>query len=107
MIDRAKEAGIPVAALVGAKEHATRQVNAGVDVLIAQGTEAGGHRGEVGTMVLVPEVIEAICPIREAQVLAAGGIVTGRQTAAAVALGAAGVWTGAVWLTTHEAETAP
>lgn len=58
-------------------------------------------------MVLVPEVIEAICPIREVQVLAAGEIVTGRQMTAAVALGAAGVWTGAVWLTTHEAETAP
>lgn len=107
MIDRAKEAGVPVAALVGAKEHAIRQVQAGVDVLIAQGTEAGGHCGEVSTMVLVPEVVEAIKPIREVPVLAAGGIVTGRQMAAAVALGAAGVWTGSVWLTTPEAETAP
>jgi NAD(P)H-dependent flavin oxidoreductase YrpB (nitropropane dioxygenase family) len=107
MIDRAKEAGIPVAALVGAKEHAIRQVNAGVDILIAQGTEAGGHCGEVTTMVLVPEVIEAIKPIREVPVLAAGGIVTGRQMAAAVALGAAGAWTGSVWLTTPEGETAP
>ena len=107
MIDRAKEAGIPIAALVGAKEHAIRQVNAGVDVLIAQGTEAGGHCGEVTTMVLIPEVVEAIKPIREVPVLAAGGIVTGRQMAAAVALGAAGAWTGSVWLTTPEAETAP
>ncbi|MGO4203147.1 nitronate monooxygenase [Rhodococcus sp. TAF43] len=107
MIDRAKEAGIPVAALVGAKEHAIRQVKAGVDILIAQGTEAGGHCGEVTTMVLIPEVIEAIKPIREVPVLAAGGIVTGRQMAAAVALGAAGAWTGSVWLTTPEAETAP
>ncbi|MFI7166297.1 NAD(P)H-dependent flavin oxidoreductase [Rhodococcus erythropolis] len=107
MIDRAKEAGIPVAALVGAKEHAVRQVNAGVDILIAQGTEAGGHCGEVTTMVLIPEVIEAIRPIREVPVLAAGGIVTGRQMAAAIALGAAGAWTGSVWLTTPEAETAP
>lgn len=107
MIDRAHEAGIPVAALVGAKEHAIRQVNAGVDVLVAQGTEAGGHCGEVTTMVLIPEVIEAIRPIREVPVLAAGGIVTGRQMAAAIALGAAGMWTGSVWLTTHEAETAP
>lgn len=107
MIDRAKQAGIPIAALVGAKEHAIRQVNAGIDVLIAQGTEAGGHCGEVATMVLVPEVIEAIKPIREVPVLAAGGIVTGRQMAAAIALGAAGVWTGSVWLTTPEAETAP
>lgn len=107
MIDRAKQAGIPVAALVGAKEHALRQVRAGVDVLIAQGTEAGGHCGEVSTMVLVPEVVEAIRPVREVPVLAAGGIVTGRQMAAAVALGAAGAWTGSVWLTTPEAETAP
>ena len=107
MIDRAKEAGIPVAALVGAKEHAIRQVKAGIDVLIAQGTEAGGHCGEVTTLVLIPEIIEAIKSIREVPVLAAGGIVTGRQMAAAVALGAAGAWTGSVWLTTPEAETAP
>ncbi len=107
MIERARAAGVPVAALVGAKEHAIRQVRAGVDILVAQGTEAGGHCGEVTTMVLIPEVIEAIAPIREVPVLAAGGIVTGRQMAAAIALGAAGVWTGSVWLTTEEAETAP
>ena len=107
MIDRAKAAGVPIAALVGAKEHAIKQVRAGVDIIIAQGTEAGGHCGEVTTMVLVPEVIEAIRPIREVPVLAAGGIVTGRQMAAAIALGAAGAWTGSVWLTTEEAETAP
>ncbi|MCX4098597.1 nitronate monooxygenase [Nocardia sp. alder85J] len=107
MIDRAKQAGIPVAALVGAKEHALRQVRAGVDILVAQGTEAGGHCGEVTTMVLIPEVVEAIKSVREVPVLAAGGIVTGRQMAAAVALGAAGAWTGSVWLTTPEAETAP
>jgi NAD(P)H-dependent flavin oxidoreductase YrpB (nitropropane dioxygenase family) len=107
MIDRARAAGVPVAALVGAKEHAVRQVRAGVDVIVAQGTEAGGHTGEVSTLVLVPEVIEAIAPIRPVPVLAAGGIVTGRQIAAAIALGAAGAWTGSVWLTTEEAETAP
>lgn len=107
MIDRAKAEGVPVAALVGAKEHAVKQVQAGVDVLVAQGTEAGGHCGEVTTMVLVPEVIEAIRPLRDVPVLAAGGIVTGRQVAASVALGAAGAWTGSVWLTTEEAETAP
>jgi NAD(P)H-dependent flavin oxidoreductase YrpB (nitropropane dioxygenase family) len=107
MTGRAKAAGIPVAALVGAKEHAVRQVRAGVDIIVAQGTEAGGHTGEVTTMVLVPEVIEAIAPIRDVPVLAAGGIVTGRQMAAAIALGAAGAWTGSVWLTTEEAETAP
>jgi NAD(P)H-dependent flavin oxidoreductase YrpB (nitropropane dioxygenase family) len=107
MIDRARRAGVPIAALVGAREHAIRQVRAGVDILVAAGTEAGGHCGEVTTMVLVPEVIEAIRPIREVPVLAAGGIVTGRQIAAAIALGAAGAWTGSVWLTTEEAETAP
>lgn len=105
MIDRAKAEGVPIGALVGAKEHAVKQVAAGVDVLIAQGTEAGGHCGEVSTLVLVPEVIEAIGGA--VPVLAAGGIVTGRQMAAAVALGAAGAWTGSVWLTTPEAETAP
>jgi NAD(P)H-dependent flavin oxidoreductase YrpB (nitropropane dioxygenase family) len=107
MIDRAHAAGVPVAALVGAKEHAVKQVNAGVDLVVAQGTEAGGHCGEVTTLVLVPEVVEAVSKIRDVPVLAAGGIVTGRQMAAAIALGAAGVWTGSVWLTTREAETAP
>jgi len=107
MIDAARAAGVPIAALVGAREHAIRQVNAGVDILVAAGTEAGGHCGEVTTMVLVPEVIDAIKPVRQVPVLAAGGIVTGRQMAAAIALGADGVWTGSVWLTTEEAETAP
>ena len=105
MIEAGAGSDVPVAALVGAKEHAVKQVNAGVDVLIAQGTEAGGHTGEVSTLVLVPEVIEAVGP--DVPVLAAGGIVTGRQMAACVAMGAAGAWTGSVWLTTEEAETAP
>ncbi|MFZ4372249.1 MAG: NAD(P)H-dependent flavin oxidoreductase [Mycobacterium sp.] len=110
MIEAGKERGIPVAALVGAKEHAIKQVHAGVDLIVAQGTEAGGHCGEVSTLVLIPEVLEAIADIpggRDIPVLAAGGIVTGRQMAATVALGAAGAWTGSVWLTTEEAETAP
>jgi NAD(P)H-dependent flavin oxidoreductase YrpB (nitropropane dioxygenase family) len=110
MIEAGKERGIPVAALVGAKEHAIKQVHAGVDLIVAQGTEAGGHCGEVSTLVLIPEVLEAIADIpggSDIPVLAAGGIVTGRQMAAAVALGAAGAWTGSVWLTTEEAETAP
>jgi NAD(P)H-dependent flavin oxidoreductase YrpB (nitropropane dioxygenase family) len=108
MIDAGKEHGVPVAALVGAKEHAIKQVNAGVDLIVAQGTEAGGHCGEVTTMVLIPEVLDAVAAIgSQVPVLAAGGIVTGRQMAAAVAMGAAGAWTGSVWLTTEEAETAP
>jgi NAD(P)H-dependent flavin oxidoreductase YrpB (nitropropane dioxygenase family) len=105
MIEMGKTHGVPVAALVGAKEHALRQAAAGVDILVAQGTEAGGHCGEVSTMVLVPEVIKAVKPIRDVPVLAAGGIMTGRQMAACMAMGAAGVWTGSVWLATAEAET--
>lgn len=108
MIDAGRERGIPVAALVGAKEHAVKQVAAGVDLIVAQGTEAGGHCGEVSTLVLIPEVLEALDAVgSDIPVLAAGGIVTGRQMAAAVAMGAAGAWTGSVWLTTEEAETAP
>lgn len=108
MIEAGKERGVPVAALVGAKEHAVKQAAAGVDLIVAQGTEAGGHCGEVTTLVLVPEVLEALAAIgSKTPVLAAGGIVTGRQMAAAVAMGADGAWTGSVWLTTEEAETAP
>src|SRR5207237_837526 len=85
--------------------HAERQVAQGVDVIVAQGTEAGGHCGDVSTMVLVPEVVDAIGP--DVPVLAAGGIATGRQMAAALALGAQGVWTGSMWLTVAEADTDP
>jgi NAD(P)H-dependent flavin oxidoreductase YrpB (nitropropane dioxygenase family) len=105
MIEMGNKHGVPVAALVGAKEHALRQVAAGVDILVVQGTEAGGHCGEVSTMVLVPEVIKAIKHIRDVPVLAAGGIMTGRQMAACMAMGAAGVWTGSVWLATVGSET--
>jgi NAD(P)H-dependent flavin oxidoreductase YrpB (nitropropane dioxygenase family) len=108
MIEAGRERGVPVAALVGAREHAVKQVQAGVDLIIAQGTEAGGHCGEVSTLVLVPEVLDALGEMgSDVPVLAAGGIVTGRQMAAVVAMGAAGAWTGSVWLTTEEAETAP
>src|SRR6202790_3889751 len=104
MSEMGRKHGVPVAALVGAKEHAIRQVAAGVDILVVQGTEAGGHCGEVSTLVLVPEVIKAIKPIRDVPVLAAGGIMNGRQMAACMAMGAAGVWTGSVWLGTVESE---
>ena len=107
MIDRGRAQGVAVAALVGAKEHAVCQVQAGVDIIVAEGAEAGGHCGEVSTLVLVPEVIRALEPIRPVPVLAAGGIVTGRQMAAMMALGAAGAWTGSVWLMTSESECSP
>jgi NAD(P)H-dependent flavin oxidoreductase YrpB (nitropropane dioxygenase family) len=104
MIERGKAEGVAVAALVGAKEHAVRQVNAGVDILVAQGTEAGGHCGEVSTLVVVPEVVRTVRDLRDVPVLAAGGIMTGAQMAGCMAMGAAGVWTGSVWLATPESE---
>jgi NAD(P)H-dependent flavin oxidoreductase YrpB (nitropropane dioxygenase family) len=108
MLEQGKQHGVAVAALVGAKEHALAQVAAGVDIIIAAGGEAGGHCGDVSTMVLVPEVCEALRAINsDVPVLAAGGIVTGAQMAAAMAMGAAGAWCGSVWLTTPEAETNP
>ena len=108
MLEMGKERDVVVAALVGAREHAIKQVEAGVDVLVVAGTEAGGHCGEVSTMVLVPEVLQAIEGHgHSTPVLAAGGIVTGRQMAACMAMGAAGAWTGSMWLTTAEAETSP
>ncbi len=104
IIDLAHEHGVKVAALTGAVEHAQRQKQAGVDIIVAQGTEAGGHTGDIGTMVLLPDIVDAVAPT---PVLGAGGIATGRQAAAAMALGASGVWTGSVWLTVSEAETSP
>ncbi len=105
MLERCRREGVPVGALVGAPEHAVKQAQAGVDIVIAQGGEAGGHCGEISTLVLVPQVVEAVRPHGDIPVLAAGGIATGRQMAACMAMGAAGAWTGSVWLTTAEAET--
>jgi NAD(P)H-dependent flavin oxidoreductase YrpB (nitropropane dioxygenase family) len=108
MLEMGKRHGVAVAALVGAKEHALAQAAAGVDIIIAAGGEAGGHCGEVSTMVLLPEVVEALRAANiDTPVLAAGGIVTGAQMAAAMAMGAAGAWCGSVWLTTPESETNP
>jgi NAD(P)H-dependent flavin oxidoreductase YrpB (nitropropane dioxygenase family) len=106
LIERARDAaqGCVVAALAGTPEHARRHVAAGAELIVAQGTEAGGHTGEIATMVLVPDVVDAVAPV---PVLAAGGIASGRQLAAAMALGAQGGWCGSVWLTTEEAETDP
>jgi NAD(P)H-dependent flavin oxidoreductase YrpB (nitropropane dioxygenase family) len=106
MIRLGRQHGVPVAALVGAKEHALRQAAAGVDIIVAQGGEAGGHCGEVATIVLIPELVRALTQAGfDTPVLAAGGIMTGSQMAGMMAMGAAGAWTGSVWLATTEAET--
>jgi NAD(P)H-dependent flavin oxidoreductase YrpB (nitropropane dioxygenase family) len=104
MIERVKAEGRRIGALAGSAQHAERHVAAGVDIVVAQGYEAGGHTGEIGTIVLIPEIVDALGDV---PVLGAGGIGRGRQMAAAMALGAAGVWCGSVWLTTQEAETHP
>ena len=93
--------GVLVGGMCGSAKHARVHVQGGADLVIAQGYEAGGHTGDIATMVLVPEVVDAVAPV---PVLAAGGIATGRQMAAALALGASGVWTGSVWLATRESD---
>ena len=100
VIASAHDRGMLVAALAGKAAHARSHVAAGVDIVVAQGYEAGGHTGEIATMVLVPEVVDAVGP--QVPVLAAGGIGSGRQIAAALALGAAGAWMGSAWLVTTE-----
>jgi NAD(P)H-dependent flavin oxidoreductase YrpB (nitropropane dioxygenase family) len=107
MLQMGKDNGVKVAALLGTAQHAINQVKAGVDILVVSGTEAGGHCGSVPTMVLIPEVHEAIQPYGDVPILAAGGIVTGKQMAAAMTMGAAGAWCGSVWLTTAESEVPP
>jgi NAD(P)H-dependent flavin oxidoreductase YrpB (nitropropane dioxygenase family) len=124
VIASAHERGMLVAALAGKAEHARRQVASGVDIVVAQGYEAGGHTGEIATMVLVPEIVDAVGSLApggrgpaaaggqasrvvppgasRVPVLAAGGIGCGRQVAAALALGAVGAWMGSAWLTTSE-----
>src|SRR3954463_9396562 len=100
VIEKAHEHGVRVAALAGAAKHALSHVANGVDIIIAQGYEAGGHTGEVASMVLTPAIVDAVGP--DVPVLGAGGIGSGRQVAASLALGAQGVWTGSIWLTTQE-----
>lgn len=104
VIRRFHNAGVKVGALAGTVQHAVRHVAGGVDIVVAVGTEAAGHTGEISTMVLTPDVVDAVAP---APVLSAGGIGTGRQIAACMALGAKGVWTGSIWLTVVEAATTP
>ena len=105
MLDMGKEHNVPVAALIGAKQHAVKQVEAGVDIIVVSGTEGGGHCGSVSTMVLVPEVRRALKPYGDVPILAAGGICTGEQMAGVMAMGADGVWCASVFLPTTEAET--
>lgn len=104
VIDRAHEQGRMVGALAGRLKHALKHRDAGVDIIIAQSYEAGGHTGDIAGMVLVPQIVDAVAPL---PVLAAGGIADGRQMAAALALGAAGVWCGSAWLATVESECSP
>lgn len=101
LVDSVHGRGGLVAALCGSVKHARRHAENGVDVIVAQGAEAGGHTGEIGTMVLVPDVVDAVAPL---PVLAAGGIGSGRQMAASLALGAQGVWMGSAWLATEESD---
>jgi len=104
VIARIHSKGCKVAALCGSAKQALSHKAAGIDIVIAQGYEGGGHTGEIGSVVLWPEVIDAVAPT---PVLAAGGIGTGRQMAAALAMGAQGVWTGSLWLTVQEADVPP
>src|SRR5690242_4268995 len=104
VVQTAHEHGMKVAALASTARHAQKHVDIGVDIVVAQGTEAGGHTGEISSMVLWPEVIEAVSPT---PVLAAGGIAKGSQIAAALAMGAQGAWTGSIWLTVAESDSAP
>ena len=104
VVERVHARGIKIAALVGRVRHAIKQKEAGVDIVIANGHEAAGHTGDITTMVLVPQVAEAVAPL---PVLAAGGIGTGKQMAAAMVLGAQGAWCGSLWLTSAESELPP
>ncbi|MEI6468391.1 MAG: nitronate monooxygenase [Betaproteobacteria bacterium] len=100
----AKEKNILVAGLVGRPEHVIHHIKNGTDIIVATGSEAGGHCGEIGSMVLVPQIVAVA---ENLPVLAAGGISTGNQIVASLALGAQGVWTGSVWLPTFESDIHP
>ncbi|MEZ0359612.1 monooxygenase [Mycobacterium sp. ENV421] len=101
MIKHIHAEGRKVAALCGSPSQAKKHAEAGVDIIIAQGGEAGGHCGEIGSIVLWPQVVKAVAPV---PVLAAGGIGSGQQIAAALALGAQGAWTGSQWVMVEESE---
>jgi NAD(P)H-dependent flavin oxidoreductase YrpB (nitropropane dioxygenase family) len=101
ILDRAHERGIKVFGLVGKTRQAVRQLEAGVDVIIAQGYDAAGHTGAMGTFSIVPEVVSIA---GDTPIIAAGGVTTGRHLAAALCLGASGVWTGTLWLASRESD---
>ena len=103
LLKRAHELGMQVWGLVGKPRQARRQIEAGTDVIIAQGFDAAGHTGNIGTFSIVPQVVDAARGTG-IPVIAAGGVTTGRHLAAALALGADGVWTGSLWLTSRESD---
>ena len=105
MLDMGKKHNVPVAALIGAKQHAVKQVEAGVDIIVVSGTEGGCHCGRVSKIVIVTEVRRALKPYGDVPILAAGGICTGEQMAGVMAMGPDGVWCASVFLPTTEAET--
>ena len=104
IVRQVKDSGRLIGALCGKRKQAIQHRDAGLDFVVAQGTEGGGHTGEIGSMVLWPDIIDSVSPL---PVLAAGGIGNGRQMLAAMAMGAAGVWTGSLWLTVEEAHAQP
>ena len=103
MLKRAHQLGIQVWGLVGKPRQAKKQIAAGTDVIIAQGYDAAGHTGNIGTFSIVPQVVDA-ARAAGVPILAAGGVTTGRHLAAALALGADGVWTGSLWLASRESD---
>jgi enoyl-[acyl-carrier protein] reductase II len=105
VIDQCHEQGVIVVNMCGKVHHAVSAVEAGCDVVVAQGTEAGGHTGQVATMALVPQVVDAVGA--RVPVVAAGGIFDGRGLAAALSLGADGVWVGTRFIATPEARAVP
>jgi NAD(P)H-dependent flavin oxidoreductase YrpB (nitropropane dioxygenase family) len=98
-VERCKRRGKKIVALCGSPKHARRAIDAGADLLVAQGHDSGAHTGPIGTYSLVPQVVDVAGDV---PVLAAGGVMTGRHVAAAFALGAQGVWTGSLWLASDE-----
>jgi enoyl-[acyl-carrier protein] reductase II len=102
LIEKCHSGGVKVISMCGKVKHAVRAEEAGCDIVVAQGTEAGGHTGKVAGMALIPQIVDAV----DIPVLAAGSIVDGRGLAAALAFGAQGVWMGTRFIASHEAHAA-